>query len=219
MLPDHALRADYMFADCHASAGSKRMEMARRGWRCALLRSTRARCRTGHGAEFQPVHVDTRGDWRGQQLKSRRSGQLQECRDLEAQQRNDRGQFRRSGQCRRTGRASAGSRTSPRSVYGRTLGQRFSATGHGVRLVGCGTRRSHAGVDHHRYPGQANHVQCTGAVFCAAAVGVAHKIDLPFLQSSESRHHSPGWYAQERRDCQDKQSSVNALLQGLASSW
>jgi hypothetical protein len=42
---------------------------------------------------------------------------------------------------------------------------------------------------------------------------------LPFLQSSESRHHSPGWYAQERRDCQDKQSSVNALLQGLASSW
>jgi hypothetical protein len=170
MLPDHALHASSDIADRHARAGSNRMEVARCERRGALLRSTRAGCRADQRPVIQFIRTHVKRQHEQQFKLVGCCSQLHQCRDLEAQQGNDRCQHGRSGQCGRARRTGVGERPSSRAVYGRQAGIRLSRTRYGVRDVGCRARCALIGTVGDRCAGQERHTKRAGRVLCATGI-------------------------------------------------
>jgi len=172
MLPDHALHASSAVAAHHARAGGNCMEVARREWRGALLRSAGARCRTGQrSADDELIHASARNQIGKQQFfyVSGRADHLHQCRDLEAQSGSDHRQQRRSSKRWGARRTSPGCRSSAGLISGWQVGIWISRARQRIRLVGSRARCAHTGADRCRYARQTRDGQRAGDLLRAAS--------------------------------------------------
>jgi len=225
MLPDHALHASSAVAAHHARAGGNCMEVARREWRGALLRSAGARCRTGQWSDNDElIHASARIQVGKQQFLNvgGRADHLHQCRDLEAQSGSDHRQQRRSSKRWCARRTSPGGRSSAGLISGWQTGIWISRARQRIRLVGSRARCAHTGADRCRYAGQTRDCQRAGDILRAASFDTESTAIIAAAVATFPRFfklcRTPAASRRLPHDLQYEQRA-SVCLQGSTFSW
>ena len=186
MLPDHALPALPCFVASYAVNGSEHMEVARRKWRGAFLRSTRAGRRTGQFTSTQHIRTVASAGSHECQQQFFAGLQLQQCRNLETQRRDDCSQYSGRGFSCGASRAQFEQRTSSSVIHGWSLSAWLSPSRHGVRHHRSRAWRTYSDLGCAGRQGKPNYAQFSGTVLRPATLGITQA--LAFLAQPLAKH-------------------------------